>query len=195
MVKYLQFHNSSFALQYLFNVVGKATVWHTPCFCGGEMSLSFWLERSSFYIFSMPLWLWKMINKNMLHGTSKKKGNMDFPKICWYHLRGQKKIQFHMWQLEGDDMKRQTWKMTLDWNCQSGKSLNQVIHWSGWPGGQRIQINFFKKKLKIILNIWRQKNSQLSMAACRYNRLYYIPFWARNLSSALLCPTSDNQLF
>jgi len=26
MVKYLQFHNSSFALQYLFNVVGKATV-------------------------------------------------------------------------------------------------------------------------------------------------------------------------
>jgi hypothetical protein len=33
------------------------------------------------------------------------------------------------------------------------------------------------------------------MAACRYNRLYYIPFWARNLSSALLCPTSDNQLF
>jgi len=35
---------------------------------------------------------------------------------------------------------------------------------------------FKKNKIKIILNIWRQKNSQLSMAACRYNRLYYIPF-------------------
>ncbi len=33
MVKYLNFHNSSFALRYLlFNVNGKATVWHTPCF-------------------------------------------------------------------------------------------------------------------------------------------------------------------
>ncbi len=34
LVKYLNFHNSSFALRYLlfFNVNGKATVWHTPCF-------------------------------------------------------------------------------------------------------------------------------------------------------------------
>ncbi len=33
MVKYLSFHNSSSsALRYLFNVKGKATVWHTPCF-------------------------------------------------------------------------------------------------------------------------------------------------------------------
>jgi hypothetical protein len=32
MVKYLNFHNSSFALRYLFNVNGKATVWDTPCF-------------------------------------------------------------------------------------------------------------------------------------------------------------------
>ncbi len=30
MVKYLSFHNSSFALRY-FNVNGKATMWHTPC--------------------------------------------------------------------------------------------------------------------------------------------------------------------
>jgi hypothetical protein len=32
MVKYLHFHNSSFALRYVFNVNGKATVWHTPLF-------------------------------------------------------------------------------------------------------------------------------------------------------------------
>ncbi len=32
MVEYLSFHNSSFALRYLlFNVNGKAGVWHTPC--------------------------------------------------------------------------------------------------------------------------------------------------------------------
>jgi hypothetical protein len=32
MVKYLNFHTSSFALRYLFNVKGKATMWHTPMF-------------------------------------------------------------------------------------------------------------------------------------------------------------------
>jgi hypothetical protein len=32
MVKYLSFHNSSFALRYFFNVNGKATMWHTPLF-------------------------------------------------------------------------------------------------------------------------------------------------------------------
>ncbi len=32
MVKYLSFHNSSFALKYFFNVNGKAKVWHTLCF-------------------------------------------------------------------------------------------------------------------------------------------------------------------
>jgi len=32
MVKYLNFHNSSFALRYFFNVNGKATVWHAHCF-------------------------------------------------------------------------------------------------------------------------------------------------------------------
>ncbi len=31
MVKYLNFHNSSFAWGYFFYVNGKATVWHTPC--------------------------------------------------------------------------------------------------------------------------------------------------------------------
>ncbi len=31
MVKYFNFHNSSFALRYIFNVNGKAKVWHTPC--------------------------------------------------------------------------------------------------------------------------------------------------------------------
>jgi hypothetical protein len=31
MVKYLSFHNSSFALTILFNVNGKAIVQHTPC--------------------------------------------------------------------------------------------------------------------------------------------------------------------
>jgi hypothetical protein len=30
MVKYMNFHNSSFGLKYLFIVNGKATVWHTP---------------------------------------------------------------------------------------------------------------------------------------------------------------------
>jgi hypothetical protein len=30
MVKYLNFHNSSFALRYFFNVNGKAMVWHNP---------------------------------------------------------------------------------------------------------------------------------------------------------------------
>jgi hypothetical protein len=36
--KYLSFRNSSFALRYIFNVNGKATMWHTPlflCFLGG----------------------------------------------------------------------------------------------------------------------------------------------------------------
>jgi hypothetical protein len=32
MVKCLSFHNSSFALRILFNVNGKATMRHTPCF-------------------------------------------------------------------------------------------------------------------------------------------------------------------
>jgi hypothetical protein len=32
MVKYLNFHNSSFASRYFFNVNGKAIVWGTPCF-------------------------------------------------------------------------------------------------------------------------------------------------------------------
>ncbi len=32
MVKYLSFHNSSICLKILFNVNGKATVWHTPCY-------------------------------------------------------------------------------------------------------------------------------------------------------------------
>ncbi len=36
MVKYLSFHNSSFAFRYFFKVKGKATLWHTPC--------SFWIE-------------------------------------------------------------------------------------------------------------------------------------------------------
>ncbi len=32
MGKYLNFHNSSSCLQILFNVNGKATMWHTPCY-------------------------------------------------------------------------------------------------------------------------------------------------------------------
>jgi hypothetical protein len=32
MVKYLSFHNSSFALKILYNVNGKAMAKHTPCF-------------------------------------------------------------------------------------------------------------------------------------------------------------------
>jgi hypothetical protein len=40
MVKYLSFHNSSFCLQILFHVNGKATVWHTPCF---SHWMCFWL--------------------------------------------------------------------------------------------------------------------------------------------------------
>jgi hypothetical protein len=32
MLKDLNFHNSSFAFKILFNVYGKVTVWHTPCF-------------------------------------------------------------------------------------------------------------------------------------------------------------------
>jgi hypothetical protein len=32
MVKYLNFHNSSFALRYFLNVNGKATMWNTPCY-------------------------------------------------------------------------------------------------------------------------------------------------------------------
>jgi hypothetical protein len=31
MVKYLSFHNSTFFLKISFNVNGKVTVWHTPC--------------------------------------------------------------------------------------------------------------------------------------------------------------------
>jgi hypothetical protein len=31
MVKYLNFHNSSFA-KIIFDVNGKAIVWHTPCY-------------------------------------------------------------------------------------------------------------------------------------------------------------------
>jgi len=31
MMKYLSFHNSFFCLKILFNVNGKATMWHTPC--------------------------------------------------------------------------------------------------------------------------------------------------------------------
>jgi len=34
MVKYLSFHNSSFALRCFFDVNGKAIVWHTPCCVG-----------------------------------------------------------------------------------------------------------------------------------------------------------------
>jgi hypothetical protein len=32
MVKYLNFHNSSFVLRYFLNANGKATVWQAPCF-------------------------------------------------------------------------------------------------------------------------------------------------------------------
>jgi hypothetical protein len=43
IVKYMNFHNSSFALRYLFNVNGKDTIWHITCFvlfciCRAEIS-------------------------------------------------------------------------------------------------------------------------------------------------------------
>jgi len=42
MVKCLSFHNSCFCLQILFNVNGKATVWHTPLFI--------YFDTPSFYV-------------------------------------------------------------------------------------------------------------------------------------------------
>jgi len=41
MLKYLSFHNSSFSLIYIFNVNGKAIVWHTPCLKIGFASMDF----------------------------------------------------------------------------------------------------------------------------------------------------------
>jgi len=51
MVKYLSFHNSSFALRYFYNVNGKATSWHTPCFLFGKKIANFDLDywRGAFY--------------------------------------------------------------------------------------------------------------------------------------------------
>ncbi len=41
MVKYWNFHNSSFALRYFFNANGKATVWHIE-----KMAIEiFWLPN------------------------------------------------------------------------------------------------------------------------------------------------------
>jgi hypothetical protein len=39
MVKYLSFHNSSFALRYFFNANGKAIVWYTPLFAKRSVTL------------------------------------------------------------------------------------------------------------------------------------------------------------
>jgi hypothetical protein len=47
MVKYLSFHNSSFALRYFFNVNGKATVVTHPFVSIGSLSTSHRAERES----------------------------------------------------------------------------------------------------------------------------------------------------
>jgi hypothetical protein len=68
------------------------------------------------------------------------------------------------------------------------KKKAKPAHWSGWPGGQRIQINFLKFKNK--LNIWRGKTPNYQWQPAGTTDILY-----SNLSSALLCTTSDNQLF
>ncbi len=50
MVKYLSFHNSSFALRYIFKVNGKATMWHTP-----PPLVSTYLEPPPFQSYALKL--------------------------------------------------------------------------------------------------------------------------------------------
>jgi hypothetical protein len=50
MVKYLSFHNSSFALRYIFNVNGKATMWHIPCWI--------WEENVETQYLMHEVWKW-----------------------------------------------------------------------------------------------------------------------------------------
>jgi hypothetical protein len=57
-MKYLSFHNSSFCLKILFNVNGKATVWHTPCyipFVWGNILLT--PGRAFFVLFFKARWI------------------------------------------------------------------------------------------------------------------------------------------
>jgi hypothetical protein len=68
MVKYLSFHNSSFALKYIFNVNGKAIVWHTPC-------CYYWVVQTSILIGQMSFQSlkWKSSIPFFLMGNRKKK--------------------------------------------------------------------------------------------------------------------------
>jgi len=73
MVKYLNFHNSSFCLKILFTLIGKATVWHTPCF---KSRLCFYMHP--YVVFGINLltqWLLTCFIVPMV--------NM-YPNIHWY---------------------------------------------------------------------------------------------------------------
>jgi hypothetical protein len=101
MTKNLSFHNSSFALKILFNVNGKATVWHTPCFWvqhhhhvsslypeGAEPS---WISlmndgaAASLPFSGFPLkvqsqWI-QMANNFFLHKNSTRQGSWDLKRM------------------------------------------------------------------------------------------------------------------
>ncbi len=56
---YLNFHNSSFALRYFFNVNGKATMKHTPCLKGIILIIPLWLLPQIIILFKK---CWKFQN-------------------------------------------------------------------------------------------------------------------------------------
>jgi len=53
MVKYLSFHNSSFALRYFYNANGKVTVWHTPLLIAVGLASSLGLILLLWYVFHL----------------------------------------------------------------------------------------------------------------------------------------------
>jgi hypothetical protein len=82
MVKYLNFDNSSFAFEILFNVNGKATVWHTPRYPSSRWEN--WIELCHNTLVEQPWVLYFTTKHEVLFIILKK---LNWPPILYESFR------------------------------------------------------------------------------------------------------------